>query len=273
MKKVNALFLGLTILLAAACGKEDKPDDPAPDISNPAQPVCLLTQLYSQNSNGTRNNISENFYDSNRRLTRQNYYSNDYLLYEYDASGLTVTSKTFRKTDSTLTSYAVTEYHASGLLKKRTTYGKTGASTTIAETGSTFYDYNAGGELLKKSLYLPANKNHATWITNYTHLPNGVLKEEVYKNSNNNMVLDYTSIWTFDNKKAPATSEFYKNGFNKANNVIHNVDRFAGSTDSIVYNYSYQYNAEGYPTQLTAVVTGANGSANSYTQLYDHDCR
>ena len=123
--------------------------------------------------------------------------------------------------DTSLTNYRVLEYFPNGLLKKTTDFRRVTSGAPLTESGSMTQDFNAAGQLLKRSYYSATNKVWPYHYSVYTHLPDWVIKEEHYQNTNNIPVLDFTSYYTFDNKKLPfILSDFHKDGWGYGNVLL-----------------------------------------------------
>ena len=264
LKKVNAIIFGLAVLLAFGCGSENNQDDPQPEnISTTKR--CLLNNITSGGLAG-----SQHHYDANGRLIRIGDVTGQRNLINYDATGLIVTAKFYQYylQDTSLTSYRVLEYFPNGLLKKTTDFRRVTSGAPLTESGSMTQNFNAAGQLLKRSYYSATNKVWPYHYSDYTHLPDWVVKEEHYQNTNNIPVLDFTSYYTFDNKKLPFTlSDFHKDGWGYGN-VLQNtdVDKY---NDTTIYSWSYQYNTKDYPTEMTSSIDGIF----QYKNLYNYNCQ
>src|SRR5688572_9714666 len=106
VKKVNALVLGLAVLLTVGCSSDDpEPENINTQIEN--QEKCLVTKATYPTSGSNR--VAEYFYDANKRLIRQNFLPS-YDLIGYDATGLVVTRKSYNAPDTSLVRYYISEY-------------------------------------------------------------------------------------------------------------------------------------------------------------------
>jgi YD repeat-containing protein len=137
LKKVNALVLGLAVLLAAGCGDDEKG---SPSPGNATQANCKLTK------HTTSLSATEYIYDNAGKLVRVNHTSsvspesNSYELITYDADGNITAVKNMVHGYSKVLSYNSnnqpdTIYHFNGSVK----------------SGFITCGYNAANQLVKWS--------------------------------------------------------------------------------------------------------------------------
>lgn len=239
LKKVNALLLGLMLILAFGCGEED----PAP--AKPIQKSCLLIKEVKPGS--TR----DFFYNNAGQLVRVNFefpIYNTYLKIFYNSSGNVTNIKYIDPSDSLQREYI---YNADNLPdtvyfvrnSKKETYTK--------------YEYNSDKKLIKRSEFGVGNATASSY--NAISYPGpGQSKEMLYILDNTgNPVLESTTIKTYDDKKSPYTSLgfYYDQILVSGNNILTyaSTDHSDGVTHTLTY--SHNYNTEGYPVQTIAPPT------------------
>lgn len=283
-------MLGLAVLLAFGCGKEEKDATPQPEeIIQPVQQAGCQIKKQRLVAYGDTSDIPY-YYDSQNRLIRIGDLNGRRALYSYDASGLKVTIKHYYyvsspKLDTTLSSYVVLEYYPNGLLRSIKTLA-TLQPVTLAE--EIIHIYNAANQLIRRDYYRYPDPS-PLWAANYTYLSSSTIKEELfYLKLNMPPNLERTTIFTFDNKKMPfKISDFHKEGWDYGSllhrdrsgyhfpdygNII-KIDRTTHlGSDHQVETYSYKYNAQGYPIGWSSIYQ-ANGATFTATSTYEYNCQ
>ena len=260
--KVKVLILGLLVLLAFGCGKDD--DEVV------AVPTCKTTQYVN---NG---NIYELVYDGQDRLVQVNtrYFMNPqmqpYIAISYNAAGRISEVKSFKGDGVSVAATEVFDYNANGLLNKITlTYA--GQSPYTRKT----FEYNAAGQLVKESDH---NLTEVFLYTTFTYLPGNKVKEERYcspGNGTNSYSLCTVMEWTFGTVKNPMSgfgyineslsftalrSAFLPESYKVARAITNGVP---SGEDVTVLNYTF--NPEGYPLTQTSVTSGKESGAAAYS--------
>lgn len=258
MKKVNALVLGLAVLLALGCEKEE-PSAPVNAGTDPetytrcqltSDRVDTLTSRYTYNAQGK---VVEKAYAYGKEK------------YEYNALGKISRLIRFHSQADT-SEVDVFEYNSDSLLVKVTQRsGATPAGviykwaiTTIAydaqnRVASQFsHDVNQPGTIFRKVEYTYAGANKVeskAWELNRV---------------DNTWQLHNEAVLVCDNQKTPHGKNSPYNSLTGHNELSYAV------TFYLPYNYShsrtttYTYNAAGYPTSSTSVTDGQYTSISTF---------
>lgn len=247
MKKVNALVLGLLVLLAFGCGK----DEPEPKAQQQKKEV--LTHLVRQE--GTMR-ISQTFeYDSFHRPVKalnvvttpyESYES--YVLADYNSAGKIEKLSTY-DTNNQMALYNTYHYLGNGQLEGIKYYGKGTSGGPISLQYYTTYTYDSTNFLAKRQFF--DNLNALTWYETYRKLPTGEVQKDRYEKYIGTMQLVNTTEYTFDNENGinQLLSVFYDENFISPHNVSTMRVIPYPSNPVKYYYYSYTYNAAGYPTE------------------------
>jgi hypothetical protein len=244
LRKVNALVLGLAVLLVVSCGEDEK-TDPAPA---PTPRTCKVTQL----------NGSDFIYDNTGKLVRINWVGiKHHQEIFYNAAGNISEIKDFDNSNVYI-SRQVYNYNAFNLPERIYSYFLN-TSGLPSELNVSYFQYNAAKQLVKTIYYKTPNYPLPDTVTEnyslFTHLSGNHVVEKYYaKDWNGILGLATTREMNYDNMKNP----YHLIGYLDTRSLIspHNLTSttYPGSTDT--YTITYSYNTDGYPTQQTVFLNG-----------------
>ena len=255
LKKVNALVLGLAVLLALGCGKDYKQDEPSPE--NMALKDCLLTK--STDAGGEAN---EYIYNSAGKVESINYISSStgqkFRISEqiYNSDG-NISEYKFYQWNNVNDQKHIYTYNADKLLASRTFVQL--QNNIWTEKKADQYRYNAARQLIKKSYHSSLPDTTTDYYSLYSYPATDQVVEKFYlKDVAGNFKLRFTFHYKYDDKSFYATSLGYSdwNPQLSKHNVISEatIDHFAGTTTT--ETYAYTYNADGYPVQYFNTTSG-----------------
>ncbi|KAA9340215.1 hypothetical protein [Adhaeribacter soli] len=276
LKKVNALILGLAVLLAVGCGK----DDPKPQSNpqTPAQRTCKLTK-YVLSYPVVGSYYEEHYvYDNAGKVIWINYVN--------FSSGSTVPAKDStrneiiyhpdgRVKETVQTSYSGTYtkrnfyyYNNADLLKEVSDYDRNQGTPSFWNF-SYKYEYNAAEQLIKSTSFTFLDTAFKSEM-HFSYPTANQVKSMHYSTDSSGVThLDATVIFQSDGSKSPyiIAGNFMQGGYLQLNNFLPGATPFGKNVISSSYtNYTngqsgtqfYQntYNAHGYPIERT---TSENG--------------
>lgn len=273
LNRIACIIVAILSLASVSCKKKDSSSSPA--YSNKPK-VYLLTKLI-------HNSVETTYtYDDNNRLISELSNYGSMTFFQYDGAGHIIKSGTVDKSGRTnpyvadTTSYYTFEYKGDNVVAYDQFNSHPG-SHQYTETGPGTYDYSNDGKIVTANFFVSGS--NATW--------KGFGADTVTFDSLNNIVKfvdnyfgdTYSStVYQYDQKHAafnnPAHVKFplILQKFYGANNMtqvtISDKDGVHTST------YTYQYNADGYPTSMTANEYQGVSSGNiTYTDTYQYTVR
>jgi hypothetical protein len=268
MKKVNALVLGLAVLLAIRCGKQNKQDDPDPINSQRQQ--CIITSIVETRFNSP--NTTAFYYNPQRVLMGYNNgdrYSStkDSVSLLYDSAG--ELDKVIEYENGIVKGYITYDFNSAGLLNKASTFHGTFGSGTAALVMYNTFEYNSANKLIKINSF---NGQHQAFVYSKYIYPSATsVRNEIYQIANNDTLpLGQIREYTFDNNKSfqNLLGPAYRVGQISENNPLTLKITYPG-IDTANYSYSYTFNSYGFPISETAYFNG-NQSSNT---IYNYDCQ
>jgi hypothetical protein len=260
----NFLILAMSTLVLFSCSKDDdststNPNDPG-NPNNPANQKCRVTN--ASEDGGDEESIYE--YDSQRRLTKVIYKENGQLesyfeTFEYNNEGYI--SKSVEWDGSTMDGYDLYTYNGDGRLTKRESFYDNGSG--IVKQSINTYEYDGNKRLIRKNRY---NASAPTVIESYelyTYPSGNTARQTSYydNDSDGTPDLDSTTDYTFDDKNSPQLllGVAYDDEYVSEHNTLTEVYTRAGGTGTPdTYTFSYEYNAQGFPTKMTADYGGTS---------------
>jgi YD repeat-containing protein len=268
LKKVNAIVLGLAILLAVGCGKEK--DVPTPGMANLAGLPCRMLQ--DSSTDGTV--VNNYFYNEEGKLLRINRNHYGQPLFEtlkYDNAGKLIQSNVYYQ-DSTLQQYYTHHYNASGQLIRQDWFLAAAGGTSIPN-GTMTFTYDANGNITERSTLATNQSVDHKYV--YTHRPDGSILEKEYNAFLTSGVLQFCGIteYKFDTKQN--AYPWFGTGQHIHIVTPHNVVSMKQydttyTRPKVEYLISYQYNAQDYPVSWVSTNVYEN---RVYTGTYDYNCR
>ena len=270
MKKVNALVLGLVMLLAFGCGG----DEPVPEIEPNPAPIekrCYFMQD-SSSDGGNTNKYYQDATGKVIRIERKNYSQGQfYETLEYDNFGLLRRCNRYSP-DSILVSYTNYLIDGNKNILQYNEYSRSTIGGPFTITGKAILSYDSTGAISSRALLPSANATVPTKLYQYAHLPSGVMIENVAGNFNASGFgqLEEIREYRFDNKKNPYAALPHAMSLNifTDHNIV-SVKYFDAS-----YNFlresilTYQYNTEGYPVKAMY----GNGQ-QQFEAYYTYNCQ
>lgn len=216
----------------------------------------LVKQTYFEN--GAPSIVYTYGYDANNRMTSFAFTGNasntprNYS-YTYNAAG--ALTEAFESQSSLKTRYS---YNATGTVSDLKEYQVSGATETLVYT----YIYSYAGGIISENLVyaLPAN----AFRNEYKYDVKGNLAEiKSYTTTVANPAGTYSSTLTFSNydskhsprESFPAAMVFTYTAINNPGTLVY---------PSFTINYTYEYNADGYPTKR---IDGTNSDTYEYRRL------
>ncbi|MFC5271115.1 hypothetical protein [Adhaeribacter terreus] len=276
MKKVNALVLGLAVLLAFGCGgDEPEPVNPDsnnnPDNSNTVK--CLITRRIHDSPTVYTTTYELNA--QNKVLKSTSYTNGSYRyesVYEYDNLGRKI--KAERKDGNFIIEYFTFEYNAAGQLEKRTNFYRGSSTSPLTLNGWYFYEYDTSNRLIKWSDFASGSPNAPMAFRNYAYPAANKITEALYIIKSGTPTWQDSIEYILDGHKRPLTtgSSLDKMELLTNQNILsekQTYDNGPGTTINIE-NYTYQYNADGFPTQ---VMRSFNGSPSVLHADYTYNCQ
>ena len=262
MKKVNALVLGLAVLLAFGCEKDEKKEDPTPEGQTPKS--CQLTKIVSPET------TSDFIYNNAGKIIRineiqQDSTNNSHLEITYNAAGNIAEVKHFNN-KSTPYLHETYSYNAQNL--PDTIYSMVSSQAGTYKT----YEYNAAGQLIKWSYFVRSQTIPSNY-TEITYPAANQTKEIIYsRDALGNVVLNTTYENQYDNKKVPNAlfNALFKPAISSNNLLSSKITNHQQGT-TLIYTYSYTYNAADYPMQQS--VTYSQFSLPPAVSSYTYNCQ
>ncbi|KAA9340214.1 hypothetical protein [Adhaeribacter soli] len=259
LKKVNALVLGLAVLLAVGCGKDDP--EPQPDSQTPTPKSCRLVK-YVFPGYGSNDGIVEKYvYDNSGKVIQKNIARSDSSKYiediVYSANGNVKEIILSSGNRSVKSSY---HYNGANLIDKILFYDQ--------DAGGNYYlqsiyqlQYDIIGRLIKHSNFGPQDTVSGGYI-DYFYPAANQMKIMVYnKNQAGNLGLHYITFWEYDSHKNPVIidgnfigSGLYKSNFIPQNIIKSTTTEVASGYTGEPFFYNTIYNPAGYPIERTTVV-------------------
>ncbi len=265
MKKLNAAVLSLALLLAVSCGKETKHEDPAPEVitqqpqpqvQNPVQKTCRLVGQ----SQGSYINYVNDASGKVIRINASSPFPPDYGFYQeliYNADGNIEEVKSYTG-NNVLTGYHTYTYNANRLPETVSNY-EVFTNGTIYR-GYTQFEYNAGMQLIKKSMFGPGQTVSSSYSLYTYPAPDQSKEEDYYADASGNIRLVTTTIMHYDNKRSPYTLLNFMNErmlVSKHNDIATFQTNHNNNTTNN-YTSTYEYNEEDYPVKRTITTQGSN---------------
>ncbi|MFC5271114.1 hypothetical protein [Adhaeribacter terreus] len=240
MKKVNVLILGLAVLLAFGCSGDEKKDDPIPE--DQVQKNCLLTKIVSPET------TYDLIYNSAGKVirindTRQDSTISSHMEITYNAGGNIAEIKHFNNKNATYLQ-EIFSYNSQNL--PDTIYSIYSFQTGTFNT----YEYNAAGQLTKWSNF-SGSKVTPSHYTEVTYPAPNQTKEMLYSyDALGNVLLNSTYEKQYDNKKSPHApfDAVFKPIISSNNLLSFKITNHSQGT-TLIYTYTYIYNAADYPIQ------------------------
>jgi hypothetical protein len=252
LKKVNALVLGLAVLLTVSCGVEEKKkEDPAP--IEPTQETCQLTSAGSAV-------LLRYAYDSKGKVDSMYIRGSTYFKVIYNSAGNPTEIKSFdiNNTPIALTTYS---YNSNGILESR--FSGPLPSDGYSNRNYKYY-YNSANQLIKQTVHW---KDTVTLekITYSYPAPDQVISKGYSPATNGGgYPLYYTRHNYYDNMKNPTLLLGYLiDDPLSSHNVIRMITTEHPSNTTSTIDYTYVYNEAGFPVKRTR-----NGSPN-YSWTYN----
>jgi hypothetical protein len=250
LKKVNALVLGLAVLLAVGCGGDEPEPDPQ---NNPGNEKEVLTQIIKQQAGQNTKQTFE--YNSEYKIAKVVNEFQDatgtfssYSLIDYNSAGK-IKKVTTYDTNNQAYAYKTYDYNNAGQVNSIENYFKDFTSGAIALQQKVTYEYDSIDHLKTQRFF--NNQNTLTQYYTFSNLISGSTYKDEYVMVNGNAELRRTLEYTFDNNM----------GINQLLGVLYDEDLISShniNTMRIIphpsnpvkyYYYSYTYNATGYPTE------------------------
>jgi hypothetical protein len=277
MKKLKFLSLLLSLMVIATTGcKKDDPDDNTGGGNDnpPATKTCYVKKITED-----KGKYTEIAYNSNHKIVKAT---------DYDSIG------------NPENSYVTFSYNTDGSLHEVLSYDNNAIEAkfiyhyTNSKPDSVYLFEDSGNGLNKIGVYaitLNGNKigemqmiaelSGQTVVmqkTVYTYTGDNLTKKETYNLdfTSHQLKLSETSLYEFDSKKNPFRGIgldyfFAEEMFFSVNNITKetNKDENGNVMNDDSYNYTIEYNSDGYPTKVTSKTF--NGSDTDVT-VYSYDC-
>ena len=269
MKKVNALVLGLAVLLAFGCDGGEKKEDPTP--VNQVQKDCLITkEIYNEDTAEYTYNSAGQFVSVYSTLNSVKKYRLNEIL--YNADGNIFEKRSFQPNSNSHDQKFVFSYNADKL-PASITYSML-QNNVWKDMSFTYFKYNAAKQLIKKSYYTSYD-TAAIFYALYSYLaPNHIIQTCYQKDNTDNYPLTYTYDLYYDNKQFyrlslgyyALTHSTFEEGLVSKHNLatVTTTDHLHGTTST--YNYGYTYNNHDYPVEYL------DPSSGTYAK-YEYNCQ
>ncbi|MFC5271116.1 hypothetical protein [Adhaeribacter terreus] len=264
MKKVNALVLGLAVLLAFSCEKEKK-DDPAPETPQPAEATfkgCILTQD-SSFSGSYKINYKHN---AKGQITELKYFTRTDTTTEqftYKPDGNIVTFSYSNPQEGA--GYLSYQYNANNLISRIDINNQPKGSGQFALDLYMLFTYDSLQRVKQRTSFYPP---FTTWSyqDRYTYLPTGNIVVKRYTDGNGIPMLTNTTEYGFDTKKNPTPTQLTLIGDELYTSHNTTYKRSVHHTTNVTNEFfiTYQYNADDYPVNRTVVRNNYPTGGNAY---------
>ncbi len=262
MKKVNAIFLGLAMLLTVGCGKDDDTSPVTPVNTDPAPENFTSCQL-TRSKDDTLTSIYS--YNAQGKIQQKSYaYGKE--VFEYNTIGK-VWKKFRLNSRLDTTSIEIFEYNNDSLPVKITTRNGLSTPGNIQVWGIYSLAYDSQKRLATRSSH---DVNQPAIIINrvdYTYPAANkisIVTWELNRNTNTMQLFSEAEL-THDNNKTP----FGKDSpftYLTANNELSFAIKFH---IPFVYSHArtstYTFNSAGYPTESITVTDGVYTNVSKYT--------
>lgn len=269
----NLLVLALSSVVLFSCSKDDdksanpnNPDNP----NNPSAQKCRITN--ENENNGEEESIYE--YDNQRRLVKQLYKESGQLetyydTYEYNNAGYV--SKSIEWDGTTQEGYDLYTYNSDGRLTRRESYYDNGTGLVLDVIRT--YEYDSNKRLIRKNYYEASAPTVIDEYSIYSYPSATTARETNYydMNGDGTLELNSTTDYTFDDKKSPQLllGIAYDDEFISEHNTTKEVHTYPnGQNPSRTYTYTYEYNAQGFPTKST----GNDGISTPWVKVISYNC-
>jgi YD repeat-containing protein len=258
----NFLALALSALVLFSCSKEDdKPTTPN-DPTNPGSQKCIITSAIETESSGTYEILFD--YNGQRQITKASYKEDGVLetstdVFEYNSGGRI--SKITEMDGTTVDGFTTYTYNSDGLLIRREShYSNTTGGQPTLQTIRT-YEYDNNKKLVRFNSYDGATPTVVEGYSTYTYPSSNTATEKSFysQSSGGTPTLTSTTNYTFDDKKSPQQilGVFWEDEFVSEHNITREEYISASGGTPDVSTYTYEYNAEGFPTKMTSNYTGS----------------
>ncbi len=253
LKKVNALVLGLAVLLVVSCGKNDpEPVDPA---DNTNSRFSLISYSFFEGQDF----VAEYMYNPKKQIARIDYRAGNAVLYyetiDYNANGQAIRKDIHAQFDH----YLTYEYYPDGSLSKIRNFLSTSATQPASLTDIREFTYYNDKRLKQEKTFFGQDLTAPVSFTELTYPTDSTAVLKTHDPNTGDPALNYllhTREVKFDKQNNPAqllgvidnTGDFNL-GFK--HNITYSKQTFANNTVGTIYTRRYTYNAEGYPVSVT----------------------
>lgn len=270
MKKVNALVLGLAVLLAFGCGgDEKKKEDPTPDNQVAVIKTCSIAKYHTFNYNSDYTY----FYNTageviNVVRTSPTSWLNYSDSVHYDTKGNISRISRYEAGTGNLSEYTDFHYNTNNNVTERRRFLQTPPGGPIQAGDFTLFSYDGAGRLIKSSDYNTIQPNPFS-ETDYFYNADGSIRSEKYS-----VAIDQREVteYTFDGNKNPWSEKKYNPNYwvsFKHNPIKIITTTYYGGVLRSTQNthFSYTYNPNGYPTEMI----GNNNPG--YKETWTYNCQ
>jgi hypothetical protein len=261
----NFLPLILLAFTFFSCSNDDDNAKVTPVTT--AAKGCILLEWNDQNGSNFNQTIFN--YNSQNRIVNLKPKTNGVpdsasFTVDYNAAGQ-ISRYTYWH-GTTQKTYEQYTYNSDNLLTKKETFSHN--AVAVIPVYIYTYVYDANKKLIKRNVYAATAPTVLISYIDYTYPTSNTALAQGYYDEDGNGTLDHTSNeeYTFDNKKSvqQLIGVIWDDEFISPNNATKQVYTSIGSTPfTATYTFTYDYNAEGYPTKIT----GSNGTSTNITNL------
>jgi hypothetical protein len=264
VKKVNALVLGLAVLLAIGCGSEV----PEPEKESQERTCKVTKSTYDQFTNKYHYNAAGKV--SRVDIINPDPADNTHEEFLYDAAG-------------NLKEIIIFGVNNVKSMQERYTYNQDnlpdtiyylhqGSGGTSAADGYMLHQYNSAKQLLKTSYFPDRQATVPNNTADFTYpAPGQAIEKQYIKNAAGILQLEYTAHYQFDDKPNPLADLAHLNQLFMV--MPHNLTAFQITYHTSGFSSSqttaYSYNAEGYPVSYTI----SSPDFPSVSGSYEYNCQ
>ncbi|KAA9340212.1 hypothetical protein [Adhaeribacter soli] len=279
LKKGNALILMLAVLLTVGCGKEDANNDPKPNNSTgniTGQRTCVLVSTQSYNLE----DAWRFFFNAQGQIIKalKGTSNNGLQLITYSATGKIKNVRRYRMPAKEIQESSFYQYNSDSLLSRETIFipATPGDSASLYAVRENYFEYDPGKRLVKITSFLLTQPGGSDGYITFTYNPDGSLLEERFGGIPSQ--LGWRKKTKFVSGKAPAEKQAFLNlpsmflysshgiVFNRLPATIEETQYSSnGVGHTSIFNYSYLFNTDGYPTEQIMTFPGQQPLTNYWT--------
>ncbi len=259
VKKVKVVVLGLVVLLAIGCGKED--DTVKVKEPEVVSPKCQLTEWQIHDGGGSIYKFAYNYDGQGNLIKKDEFWINaslgtnalrGHIDFEYNADNQVSKMSWFFYND--LWEYYTYQYNAAGKVERQNNFTNRTASGPVLANWY-IYDYDANQKLIKQSLF-GAGSTTPSQYWEFTYPAANKVISKWFEVPPSGPKLSGTEEYTFDNQpRAPRFGKMLQlEDMLSEHNLVLKTANYGSQTNT--WNYLYRYNSDGFPVSKRTSSSG-----------------